>query len=75
MGAAVDWMLRGERADPLHQSRIPEGMNAITHNFLPKETPSTRADFTYRMTPSTVAIVNTNRGRRSVTNDIEAVLR
>jgi hypothetical protein len=36
---------------------------------------TTRADFTYSITPNTIAIVDTGKGGRSVTNDIGAVLR
>src|SRR6516165_4791977 len=35
----------------------------------------TRTDFTYKITPTTISIVDTGLGRRSVTEDIEAVLR
>jgi hypothetical protein len=34
-----------------------------------------QADFTYRITSNTISITDTNLGTRSVTNDIEAVLR
>jgi|SRR6516164_1649195 len=34
----------------------------------------TRTDFTYKITPTTISIVDTGLGRRSVTEDIEAVL-
>jgi hypothetical protein len=37
--------------------------------------PTTQADFTYHITPTTISITDTGKGRRSVTNDIEAVLR
>jgi hypothetical protein len=37
--------------------------------------PVTQADFTYHITPNTIAIVDTTLGKRSVTKDIEAVLR
>lgn len=37
--------------------------------------PTTQADFTYSITPNTIIIVDTGNGRRTVTNDIEAVLR
>jgi hypothetical protein len=36
---------------------------------------TTRADFTYRITPDTISIIDTGNGRLSVTSDIEAVLR
>jgi hypothetical protein len=39
------------------------------------EPTSTRADFTYKITPTVISIVGTGLGRRSVTEDIEAVLR
>jgi hypothetical protein len=35
----------------------------------------TRADFTYNITPATISITDTGLGSRSVTEDIEAVLR
>jgi hypothetical protein len=35
--------------------------------------PVTQADFTYSITPTTISIADTGKGRRSVTNDIEAV--
>ena len=34
----------------------------------------TRTDFTYKITSTTISIVDTGLGRRSVTEDIEAVL-
>jgi hypothetical protein len=34
-----------------------------------------QADFTYSITPDTISIIDTAKGRLSVTNDIEAVLR
>jgi hypothetical protein len=37
--------------------------------------PETQAVFTYRITPTTISITDTGKGGRSVTNDIEAVLR
>jgi hypothetical protein len=36
---------------------------------------TTQADFTYSISPDTISIVDTNMGKRSVTNDIENVLR
>jgi hypothetical protein len=48
---------------------------AISHDFKPVEKPTTQADFSYSIMPNTIAIVDTGNGRRSVTNDIEAVLR
>jgi len=41
----------------------------------PVQKPTTQADFTYHITPNTISIVDTVKGRRSVINDIEAVLR
>jgi hypothetical protein len=34
-----------------------------------------QADFTYAMTPKTVTIQDTGKGKKSVTDDLEAVLR
>jgi hypothetical protein len=48
---------------------------AITLDFKLVDEPKTQADFTYSITPSTISITDTGRGARSVTNDIEAVLR
>jgi hypothetical protein len=48
---------------------------AISLNFKPVQKPTTQADFTYSITPTTISITDTGKGRRSVTNDIEAVLR
>ncbi|MBV8350934.1 MAG: hypothetical protein JOZ21_01490 [Verrucomicrobia bacterium] len=50
----------------------PEGM---TLNFKPVPQVTTRADFTYSITPETISIIDTCNGRSSVTNDIETVLR
>ncbi|MBV8277318.1 MAG: hypothetical protein JO170_18945 [Verrucomicrobia bacterium] len=36
---------------------------------------ATRADFTYKITPNTISIIDTNLGKLSVTKDIDAVLR
>jgi hypothetical protein len=36
---------------------------------------ATRADFTYKITPNTVTIIDTTLGKLSVTKDIDAVLR
>jgi hypothetical protein len=36
---------------------------------------TTQADFNYKITPDTIAIIDTNLGKLLVTNDIEAVLR
>ena len=35
----------------------------------------TRADFTYKITPTVISITDIGLGQRSVTEDIEAVLR
>jgi hypothetical protein len=35
----------------------------------------TRADFTYKITPNTISIIDTNLDKLSVTKDIDAVLR
>jgi len=37
--------------------------------------PGTRADFTYKIKPSTISITDTTLGKLSVTKDIDAVLR
>src|SRR5262245_34744089 len=37
--------------------------------------PTTKADFTYSIMPDTISITDTGKGKLSVTNDIEAVLR
>jgi hypothetical protein len=37
--------------------------------------PVTQADFTYKITPNTIMFADTGNGSRSVSNDIEAVLR
>ena len=37
--------------------------------------PTTKADFTYSITPDTISITDTTKGRLSVRNDIEPVLR
>ncbi|HKM57966.1 MAG TPA: hypothetical protein VJX28_04410 [Chthoniobacterales bacterium] len=39
--------------------------------FIPAIT--TQADFTYSINPDTISITDTGKGRRSVTDDIEAV--
>ena len=36
---------------------------------------ATRADFSYKITPNTISITDTTLGKRSVTKDIDAVLR
>jgi hypothetical protein len=40
-----------------------------------RSTPVLRADFTYSIMPNTISITDTNLGKLSVTNDIEAILR
>ena len=49
--------------------------NQITFNTNLSETPRTRADFTYKITPTLISITDTGLGQRPVTEDIEAVLR
>jgi hypothetical protein len=48
---------------------------AISLDFRLVLEPVTQADFTYTITPDTISITDTGKGRLSVTNDIEAVLR
>jgi hypothetical protein len=48
---------------------------AISLDFRPVLEPVTQADFTYSIMPDTVSITDTGKGRLSVTNEIEAVLR
>ena len=48
---------------------------AISLDFKLVDKPVTQADFTYSITPTTISITDTGKGSRSVTNDIEAVLR
>jgi hypothetical protein len=48
---------------------------AISLDFKPVEQPETEADFKYSITPNVISITDTGKGSRSVTNDIEAVLR
>jgi hypothetical protein len=50
----------------------PQGM---TLDFRPADESLTQADFRYSMTPDTISITDTGKGKTSVTNDIEAVLR
>jgi hypothetical protein len=50
----------------------PQGM---TLDFRPGDEPSTQSDFTYSITPDTITITDTGKGRVSVANDIAAVLR
>ena len=47
----------------------------ITFNTNLSEPPRTRADFTYKISPQLISIVDTGLGQRSVIEDIEAVLR
>jgi hypothetical protein len=47
---------------------------AISLNFKPVQKPTTQADFTYHITRNTISIIDTGKGSRSVTIDIEAVL-
>jgi hypothetical protein len=49
--------------------------NAMTLNFKPFSQSITDPHFTYKITANTISISDTKRGRRSVTEDIEAVLR
>jgi hypothetical protein len=49
--------------------------NEICFNLDVAGEAATRADFTYKITPNTVTIIDTTLGKLSVTNDIEAVLR
>ena len=47
---------------------------AISLDFKPVLKPRTKADFTYSITPKTISIIETTKGKLSVTNDIDAVL-
>ena len=47
----------------------------ISFNINLSEPARTRADFTYKIKPSVISIVDTGLGQCSVTDDIEAVLR
>jgi hypothetical protein len=47
----------------------------ITVNTNLSEAPRTRADFTYKSTPTVISVFDTGLGSRAVTEDIEAVLR
>ena len=47
--------------------------NRMVIDFKPAGEPSTRVEFSYRMTPATITI--TGKGRISVGKDLEAVLR
>ena len=46
----------------------------ITFNAKLSEAPRTRADFTYKITPTLISITDTGLGSLPVTEDIEAVL-
>src|SRR5262245_18700660 len=48
---------------------------AISLDIKPILKPRTKADVTYSMTAETISITDTTKGKLSVTNDIEAVLR
>src|SRR5215475_10924895 len=50
-------------------------MHEITFNTKPSEAARTRADFTYKITPTLISISDTGLGSCPVTEDIEAVLR
>jgi hypothetical protein len=47
----------------------------ISFNTDLSEAPRTRADFTYKISPSVISITDTGLGKCSVTEDIKAVLR
>ena len=47
----------------------------ITFNTNLSDPTRTRADFTYNITPAMISITDSSLGTRSVTEDIEAVLR
>jgi hypothetical protein len=49
--------------------------NEISFKLDPARQVTTQADFSYKITPDTIAITDTGLGKRSVANDIEAVLR
>jgi hypothetical protein len=49
--------------------------NEISFGLDPGQRVTTQADFTYKIRPDTISIVDTNLGELLVTNDIEAVLR
>jgi hypothetical protein len=57
------------------ETRIFVTTNEISFGLDPGQRFTTQADFTYKITPDTISIVDTNLGKLSVTNDIEAVLR
>jgi hypothetical protein len=45
-------------------------VNSVAHASF-----ATGTDFSYSITPNTISITDTGKGRRSVTNDVEDVLR
>ena len=47
----------------------------ITLDFKCENRPPTKADFTYKIGPDAIEIADTGRGRLSVTEDMEAVMR
>jgi YD repeat-containing protein len=49
--------------------------NAITLDFKSVDRPRTKADFTYQISPATIEIVDTGRGKLSVADDLDAVMR
>ena len=49
--------------------------NAITMDFKYGGRPPTKADFSYRISPDTIEIVDTGQGQLSVEDDLEAVIR
>jgi hypothetical protein len=49
--------------------------DAITLDFKSVDRPRTKADFTYKIGPDAIEIADTGRGRLSVTEDLEAVMR
>jgi hypothetical protein len=49
--------------------------NAITLDFKCEDRPRTKADFTYQISPNTIEIVDTGRGKLSVADDLDAVMR
>jgi hypothetical protein len=60
----------------VHVSTYPMSPHqAICLDFRLVDKPVTQADFTYSITPTTISITDTGKGRVSVANDIEAVLR
>jgi hypothetical protein len=48
---------------------------AVSLDFKPVLKPRTKAGFTYSITPDTISIIDTTKGRLSVAKDTEAVLR